>query len=177
MCLSSGRLHLREFKEDDWVAVHQYASQDIVCRYQTWGPNREEDSKAFVNQVMSAAIQEPRTRFAFAIIYDSSMIGAGELTIRDSINKAGEMGYIVNPNYWGKGIATEAAKLLIHYGFETLQLHRIYATCDPRNIGSAKVLKKVGMTQEGRMRDHLLIKDGWRDSLLHSILEHEWKKQ
>lgn len=54
-------------------------------------------------------------------------------------------------------------------------MHRIYATCDPRNIGSSKVLEKVGMTREGRLREDLLIKDRWRDSLVYSILEHENK--
>ncbi|MGE7623855.1 GNAT family N-acetyltransferase [Viridibacillus sp. NPDC096237] len=64
--------------------------------------------------------------------------------------------------------------ILIEFGFGTLNLHRIFATCDPRNVGSSKVLKKIGMTKEGRIREDLLLKDGWRDSLLYSIIEHEW---
>jgi RimJ/RimL family protein N-acetyltransferase len=72
------------------------------------------------------------------------------------------------------GYATEVSKLLIEFGFETLNLHRIFATCDPRNVGSYKVLEKIGMTKEGRIREDLLLKDGWRDSLLYSILEQEW---
>ncbi len=103
------------------------------------------------------------------------MVGAGELNIRDFTNRNGEISYIVNPDYWGQGIATDVAKLLIDFGFKELKLHRIYATCDPRNIGSLTVLEKVGMTKEGKIREHLLIKDGWRDSLLYSLLEHEWK--
>ncbi|MGD6992015.1 GNAT family N-acetyltransferase [Sutcliffiella horikoshii] len=174
--LSNERLSLREFTLRDWIEVHKYASQDIVCQYQPWGPNKEEDSKDFVNQVIKDSTREPRTRFVFAIIYNKFMIGAGELNIRDFTNKVGEVAYIVNPDYWGKGVATEVATLLIDFGFEELKLHRIYATCDPRNIGSSKVLEKVGMTKEGRIREDLLIKDGWRDSLLYSILEHEWKK-
>ncbi|WP_261129681.1 GNAT family N-acetyltransferase [Bacillus sp. Marseille-Q3570] len=172
----SKSLLLREMVEQDWFDVHKYASQEIVCQYQPWGPNTEEDSKGFVNQVIKDATQKPRTRFVFAIVYNAEMIGAGELNIRDLTNKVGEIAYIVNPSYWGKGIATNAAKLLIDYGFEELKLHRIYATCDPRNIGSSKVLEKVGMTKEGRIREDLLIKDGWRDSLLYSVLEHEWNK-
>ncbi|WP_370576357.1 GNAT family N-acetyltransferase [Neobacillus niacini] len=174
--LSSKRVFLREMMEHDWIDVHKYASQDIVCQYQPWGPNTEEDSKGFVNQVIEDANQELRTRFVFAIVYNAYMIGAGELNIRDLTNKVGEIAYIVNPSYWGIGIATDVAMLLIDFGFEELKLHRIYATCDPRNIGSSKVLEKVGMTKEGRIREDLLIKDGWRDSLLYSLLEHEWKK-
>ena len=173
--LSNDRLSLREFTKEDWAAVHQYASQDIVCRYQPWGPNTEKDSQDFVNQVMIDRAQQPRTRFVLAIIYKEKMVGAGEFNIRDMANRAGEVAYIVHPDYWGRGIATDVAQLLIDFGFKELKLHRIYATCDPRNIGSSKVLEKVGMIKEGRIRDDLLIKDGWRDSLLYSVLEHEWK--
>ena len=160
----------------DWLDVHQYASQAIVCQYQPWGPNTEDESKHFVRQIVEDSAKEPRTRFVFAIIYHEKMIGAGEFNIRDITNRAGEIGYIVNPDYWRKGIATEVASLLIDFGFRELNMHCIFATCDPRNSGSAKVLEKVGMIKEGRIRDDLLLRDGWRDSLLYGILEHEWKK-
>nr|WP_246202566.1 GNAT family protein [Virgibacillus doumboii] len=175
--LPNERLLLRELTENDWVDVHKYASQEKVCQYQPWGPNTTEESMEFVKQVIKDASREPRTRYVFAIVYKvyEKMIGAGELNIRDSTNKVGEVSYIVNPEYWGKGIATDAAKLLIDFGFTNFSLHRIYATCDPRNIGSAKVLEKAGMTREGRIREDLLLKDGWRDSLLYSVLQHEWR--
>lgn len=174
--LSSDRLILREFTTNDWNDVHTYASQNIVCQYQPWGPNTEEDSENFVKQVVQDSKQQPRVRFALAIIYHNVLVGAGEINISDSTNKVGEVSYIVHPEFWGKGIATEATNLLINFGFEVLKLHRIYATCDPRNIGSSNVLEKVGMTKEGRIRESLLIKDGWRDSLLYSILEQEWER-
>ncbi|MCH7321458.1 GNAT family N-acetyltransferase [Solibacillus sp. MA9] len=176
MELSNERLVLREIIESDWIDVHKYASQEIVCQYQPWGPNTEQESIDFVNQVIRDSRQVPRKRFVFAIIYDGNMIGAGEFNIRNVTNKAGEIAYIVNPIYWGKGIATEVATLLIDFGFDILNLHRIYATCDPRNIGSSKVLEKVGMIKEGKIREDLLIKNGWRDSLLYSVLEYEWRK-
>lgn len=170
---SNERLCLRELILEDWVHVHTYASQDRVSRYQPWGPNTEKDSQNFVSQAIEDAKDEPRTRFAFAIVYEGIMIGNGECNIRSFTNRIGEISYIVHPDYWGKGIATAVANRLIAFGLEELKLHRIYATCDPRNIGSSRVLEKVGMKKEGRMRENLLIKDGWRDSLLYSILEQE----
>ena len=176
--LVSSNVLLREMVEKDWLDVHKYASNEEVCKYQPWGPNSEEESKNFVSEVLADAKRGERTRFVFSIVEKETgkMIGAGEFNIRDSRNKTGEIGYIVNPNYWGRGIATEVAKLLINFGFEKCNLHRIFATCDPRNIASSKVLEKIGMIQEGRMREDLLLKDGWRDSFLYSILHHEWKK-
>ncbi|ASN05390.1 GNAT family N-acetyltransferase [Virgibacillus necropolis] len=175
--LKSERVILREIEEKDWIDVHKYGSQERVCQYQPWGPNSEKESEAFVKQILIDAKQKLRSRFVFAIILkeNGEMIGAGEFNIRDYTKKVGEIAYIVNPKYWGMGIATEVAKLLIIYGFNELNLHRIFATCDPRNIGSLKVLEKVGMTKEGRIREDLLIRDGWRDSLLYSILEQEWE--
>lgn len=174
--LESERLVLREFNKEDWMDVHRYASQEIVCRFQPWGPNTEEDSIGFVNQVLIDTTKEPRTRYTFAIVTKDNerMIGATEISIRDDFNRNGEIAYIVNPDYWGNGIATEVATILIGFGFSKLKLHRIFATCDPRNVGSSKVLEKVGMTLEGRIREDLLLKDGWRDSLLYGVLEHEW---
>ncbi|WP_317851493.1 GNAT family N-acetyltransferase [Neobacillus bataviensis] len=134
------------------------------------------ESQSFVKQVLVDSAKEPRTRYALAIINNKEdrLIGAGELNIRDTHNKKGEIGYIVNPDYWGNGIATDVATLLIGFGFHQLKLHRIYATCDPRNIGSIRVLEKARMKKEGRIREDLLMKDGWRDSLLFSVLENEW---
>ncbi|KRF03407.1 acetyltransferase [Paenibacillus sp. Soil766] len=175
--LIGDRIYLREFISSDWLDVHAYASQEIVCRFQPWGPNSEDQSEAFVNQILADTNETNRTRYVFAIVEKSTekMIGAGEFNIRCFTHKNGEIGYIVHPNYWGKGIATEVAKLLVNFGFKKFQLHRIYATCDPRNIGSSKVLAKIGMIQEGRLRDALLVKDGWRDSLVFGILEDDWK--
>lgn len=174
---ANNRFYFREFAKSDWEAVHEYASQEIVSQYQPWGPNTIEESQAFVEEILKDAGKKPRLRFAFAVVFkeDDKMIGAGELAVKDIANRAGEIGYIINPAYWGKGIATEVAEALTEFGFNEKQLHRIYATCDPRNIGSQKVLGKIGMVKEGRIRDDLRMKDGWRDSLLYSLLEHEWR--
>lgn len=173
---NSERIILREMERKDWKDVHQYASQDKVCQYQPWGPNSEQESKDFVEQVILDAEKDHRSRFVFTIILKEhgEMIGSGEINLRDSTNRVGEIAYIINPKYWRMGFATEVANLLISYGFNQLKLHRIFATCDPRNIGSLRVLEKVGMMKEGRIREHILIKDGWRDSLLYSVLEQEW---
>ncbi|MFJ7667233.1 GNAT family N-acetyltransferase [Lysinibacillus sp. NPDC097195] len=173
--LKGDRIILREMKEQDWEEVHAYASQPIVCQFQPWGPNSEKESQEFVKQVLVDAMKNPRSRFVFAVMEKERLIGAGEINIRDFGNHQGEIGYIVHPDYWAKGYATEVSKMLIEFGFRTLHLHRIFATCDPRNVGSVKVLEKIGMTNEGRLREALLVKDGWRDSLLYSILKREWQ--
>ena len=173
---SKKRIQWREMVQEDWLDVHKYSSMEIVCQYQPWGPNTEEETLLFVEAVLQDAKKKPRSRFVFAVFEQetATMIGAGEITIRDTINREGEIGYIFHPDYWGQGYATEVARLLANFGFHELNLHRIYATCDPRNGASAKVLEKIGMVKEGRLREDLFIKDGWRDSFIYGLLEHEW---
>jgi RimJ/RimL family protein N-acetyltransferase len=69
---------------------------------------------------------------------------------------------------------TEAIRALIGFGFGELKLHRIRAECDPRNVGSWRVLEKVGMRREGHLRENFLLDGTWCDSYLYAILDHEW---
>lgn len=176
--MNSDFIYLREMEWTDWKAVHQYASMGDVCRYQPWGPNSEEETRAYVNQVLVDRRRTPRTRFVFAIIQKESneLVGAGELNLREKESREGEIGYVIHPKVWRNGFGTEAARLLLNFGFNKLQCRRIVATCDPRNVGSCRILEKIGMTQEGRLRDHILFRGGWRDSLLYSVLHFDWSK-
>lgn len=160
-----------------WKDIHSYASLPEVSKYQQWGPNTEEDTLTYVKQIMEDITKEQPSRYVYAIkkISSDKVIGAAELFHLNQINKCAEIGYVVHPDYWGMGIGTLAANKLLEIGFSNLHLHRIYAKCDARNIGSAKVLEKVGMTLEGKRRHDMLLETGWRDSLLYSILDNEWK--
>jgi RimJ/RimL family protein N-acetyltransferase len=101
------------------------------------------------------------------------MIGAGRVSVEDHEHRRGDIGYVVRRNQWRQGYATEAAELLIQFGFDELGLHRISATTRPDNRASIRVLENIGMNLEGRLRDHMKTKDGWRDSLLYAIVRNE----
>ncbi len=75
---------------------------------------------------------------------------------------------------WGLGYATEATRLIVAFGFRELGLHRIEATCAPENLGSVRVLEKIGMRREGQLKQHLLAHGAWRDSLVYGVLRGEW---
>ncbi|MGY3061472.1 RimJ/RimL family protein N-acetyltransferase [Streptomyces sp. TE3672] len=106
--------------------------------------------------------------------FENELVGMGELHIRSLRHGQGEIAYIVHPRVWGHGVGTAIGQELLSRGFGELGLHRICATCDPRNLASSRVLGKLGMTYEGRHRHTALIRDGWRDSEMFSILEGEW---
>ncbi|GAA4616299.1 GNAT family protein [Actinoallomurus liliacearum] len=159
----------------DWGAVHSWASQAAVCRFQLWGPNTEEQTRAFVAAAGEAWSQVPQKRFAYVARIGGDAVGMGELRVRSFEQRRGEIGYVVHPRAWGRGVGTAIGRELLSHGFERLGLHRIFATCDPRNVASARVLAKLGMTWEGRHRHTVLIRDGWRDSEVFGILEDEWR--
>ncbi|MGO1372557.1 MAG: GNAT family N-acetyltransferase [Senegalia sp. (in: firmicutes)] len=96
-----------------------------------------------------------------------------EINISSPTNAEGWLGYCFNKNYWGKGYGTETERALVKYGFNKLNLHRIYATCDPENIGSLNILKKIGMKKEGHLIENKWQKGKWRDSYVYAILEYE----
>lgn len=173
--ITGDRLLLREFTADDWPAMHAWASWPEVCRFQPWGPNTPAETRAFLRTVLDAAVAAPRTDYTLAVLLadGATPIGSGSLLVRSSAFRTGEIAYSLHPDAWGRGLGTELAELLLRFGFERCGLHRIYATCDPRNVASASVLRKVGMTYEGRLRHTMLIRDGWRDSDLYAIPEHE----
>lgn len=176
MPIETGRLLLRDFVQEDWRAVHEYGSDPEVVRYMPWGPNTEEDTKDFIRRSITIQQERPRRRFEIGIVLkeDGKLIGGCGIRENNAALREGNMGYVLNRAYWGRGIATEAARTLVKFGFETMNLHRIFATCSPENKASERVLQKIGMSLEGRLRQNLQIRGNWRDSLLYAILSHEW---
>ena len=89
--------------------------------------------------------------------------------------KEGEIWYLVEPESWGKGIATESVNHLLDFGFGELGLHRIWATCLPENPASARVMEKVGMRKEGFLLKNLKIHGVWKSGFLYAMLAEEWR--
>lgn len=164
---------LRPLAVADTDAVHDWARREQACRYQAWGPNSREQTAAFVAAAAGSWTVRPQTRFSYAIEVDGHVGGSADLYLRGP--STAEIAYIMHPRLWGRGVATTAAREMLRIGFADLSRHRIFATCDPRNVASGHVLQKIGMTYEGRMRGTEHIRDGWRDSDLYAILADEWQ--
>ena len=170
------RLEIRELTLDDYASVHEYAKDPVVIRHMLWGPNSQQETLEYLHNAINNQFERPRSSYELAVVLrdSQSLIGGCGIYLSEHKNKVGEIGYCFNKNYWGKGYASEASRAMLDFGFNSLKLHRIYATCDPANIGSAKVLEKIGMKREGHLREHLWQRDRWRDSFLYAILEHEF---
>jgi ribosomal-protein-alanine N-acetyltransferase len=177
MYLMSDRLILRPPRHEDWRTAHEWGAHPEVSRFQAWGPNTEEESEQFVLDA-AATWNIPatsRTRLVwFAEHARHGVVGVGDLHIRSRTHRQAEISYLVHPKHWRRGHASEIAASMLDIAFGDLGMHRVFATCDPRNVASAAVLRKLGMRHEGRLRHTLELRDGWRDSEMFSILDTEW---
>jgi ribosomal-protein-alanine N-acetyltransferase len=173
--LVSDRLVLREFVVTDEDAVHSFAADPLVTRFTDWGPNSVEDTRAFLAEATAQATNPERTEFTLAAVHASSgrLIGSVAIGITSVQHQRGEFGFVFHRDFWSQGYATEAAELLLRFGFDRLQLRRISATCHPDNRASARVLQKAGLQYEGRMRSHLFVRGAWRDSLLYAAVNSD----
>lgn len=171
------RLVLREFRPDDWESVHEYAVDPDVFHYMPWGPNSEDETRAFICRAMDARKEDPRLSFELAITLaeNGRLIGGGGIRADDESFRSANMGYCLRRDAWGAGLGTESAVALISYGFEKLGVHRIWATCDSGNVRSARVLEKSGMRLEGTRRDDTWVRERWRSTHIFAVLEAEWR--
>ncbi|TLS49572.1 GNAT family N-acetyltransferase [Paenibacillus antri] len=174
MKLITERLTIRDFVFDDWKEVHAYASSSLVATHMIWGPNTEAETQSFIERTFEMQNQTPRKDYELAVTLSSGGELIGGVGLHVEAVGVGEIGYCLNPQYWRKGFASEAAREILRFGFSDLGLHRMYATCRPENVGSASVMKKIGMTYEGHLREHLFAKGKWHDSYQYSILAKEW---
>jgi RimJ/RimL family protein N-acetyltransferase len=176
--LKTERLVLREFKEDDWQAVHEYASDPEVVKHMPFGPNTVEDTRAFIDCALGYQFEKPRHHFELAVTLRDGgrLLGGCGIRFTNAADLEASMGYCLHRHFWGNGYATEAGQALLALGFDGLGAHRVFAICAPENVASTRVLIKLGMQREGLLRENMRIADRWRDSFLYAILEHEWRE-
>lgn len=166
-CLETTRLKLRPHQESDFAAIHAFSSDPEVVKYMQWGPNSEEQTRKFLKLSIANQKVVEKLTYDFVVVEKESGRLVGSITLRlpKPDSKLGEVGYCFNRDSWGKGYASETVQAVMQYGFEKLELHKITATCDPDNAGSAKVLMKCGMLQEGYFKKHIFMKGQWKDTL------------
>jgi RimJ/RimL family protein N-acetyltransferase len=175
--IATERLHLRPFAPDDLdalVAIH--ADPDVV-RYLAWGVrDRDELRGVLVEKAERTVLAREGDALNLAAVTADTGELVGDVTLfwRSEEHQMGEVGYIFNPAYAGRGYATEAARALLRFGFEEFGLHRIIGRLDARNTASARVLESLGMRREAHFVENELIDGEWTDELVYALLDREW---
>jgi RimJ/RimL family protein N-acetyltransferase len=176
--IETKRLVIREYLVDDFAYVHEYCQNPDVTLHMNWGPNSPVQTREFIDRSLDFATGDPRVIYELAVVCKDAghVIGGIGLRIKNFSLREADMGYCYSPSVWGRGFGTEAAQAMLKFGFETLELHRIWATCALDNKGSEAIMRKNGMTKEAHFRQNEMIKGRWRDTLLYAMLDQEWRK-
>ena len=116
----------------------------------------------------------PRTEYYLAVTTHTADRLIGFVRLGTGGVQAAKLGAAIATADWGHGYAFDAARTIIDFGFTTLGLHRISGAIGPDNAASMALVTRLGFTQEGRLRDHVFTNGAWRDSILYSLLAHEW---
>jgi len=144
MIITTERLILRPLGVKDLKSVHAYAGDSENCKYMLFLPNKtEEKTLEFLQGAEKQWNSEKPSYYEFAIVFENKHIGAISLWLLED-GLTGELGWVIHKDYWGQGIVTEAAFAMVDFA-KTLQLKKLIAQCDYRNIGSARVMEKIGM--------------------------------
>ena len=174
------RLLLRPFVADDFGDVFAYYSNPDVTRYLYWDARDEKETrKALEQKSKDAHLSREGDVLCLAVVLKDSQKLIGEVTLfwRSKEHQQGEIGFIFNPEFSGRGYATEASNALLKVGFETLKLHRIYGRCEARNVASYKLMERLNMRREAHLIHNELFKGEWSDELIYALLRTEWEER
>ena len=176
--LYTPRLYLRAMLVADAEDMFDYAKDPEVSQFLTWDAHPD---VGFTKKYLTYVGQQYRTGnfFDWAVIHRESgrMIGTCGFTCFRYESNAAEIGYVLHPAYRGRGLATEAVRAIMEFGFLELDLHRIEARYMQENAASRQLMDRVGMTFEGLARESLLVKDQYRTIGTCAILQREFMER
>ena len=174
--LETERLILRAVKRCDVEDVYEYSSNPKTCQYLLWDVHKNPRyTQEFIENVISKYKSGEYNDWAIIYKENNKMIGTCGFTRIDVTNSVVEIGYVINPKYWGLGIATEVANRIVEFAFDNLQVNRVEAKFLFGNNASLAVMKKIGMKFEGYQREAMYVKGRYKTVGIASILNREYK--
>lgn len=175
--IETQRLILRPINISDVNDLYEYASDEEVTKYLTWKTHKSiEDSINVIENVFNKRVERglPEAH-ALVLKANGKMIGMCDIVNLNLQHRAGEIGYVLNRNFWGQGLMVEACKEVIKLGFERFKLIRIQISHDINNYQSQRVIEKLGFTYEGIKRKAFIKWDGSITTIkTYSIIDEEY---
>jgi [ribosomal protein S5]-alanine N-acetyltransferase len=165
---------LRDFRVtdlDDYLAI---AGDDRVTAWMAFDSYDRDKAAQVLSGILERSAQEDRPDFMMAVTRQGDDHVIGLARIAPSAGSGAKLGYAIHADHWGHGYATDAARVMLRFAFGPLGRHRVTAAIGPENEASIAVVKRLGFSLEGHLRDHVFTNGAWRDSLLYSLLEHEY---
>ena len=176
--LETERLHLRQITMDDLDFVYQHFSDTRITEFLLDEPPVADISQA---REIIEFYQQPETkawnRWGISLKSNGQLVGTCGFHKWNKRDLHAEIGYDLNPEFWGKGIMTEALRAAIQNGFERMGLNRIAAIVYPQNQKSLQLLYKLGFQTEGLLRDYHHLNGNFYDHNILSLIKRDWKPE
>jgi RimJ/RimL family protein N-acetyltransferase len=174
--LLTTRLRLRPFGDADASELFAMHSNAYVLRYWDAPPWTE---RARAEQFIAACrtIEEEGVGIRLAVdrASDGAFVGWCSLTRWNPDHRSASLGYCFRDSAWGHGYATEAARGLLRWAFDSLNVNRVQAEVDTRNAASAPVLAKLGFVEEGTLREDCVVNGEVSDSWVFGLIRRDWR--
>ncbi|MCF6194684.1 MAG: GNAT family N-acetyltransferase [Kangiellaceae bacterium] len=172
--LAGETIILRGLEESDLTAEYlQWLNDEEVCKYNSHAifPNNSSKMKKYFESL------DQKNSVVLAIIHRAENRHIGNISLQsiDWVSRSAEFAILLgNKNFWGKGVAIEAANLIVNYGFERLNLHRIHCGTSSENIGMQKLASNLKMKEEGRRREAMYKNGKFVDMVNYGVLKSEF---
>lgn len=175
--LRTERLDLRPFTTGDLDDLYAIQRLPQVARYLYWQPrSREQVREALRRSAAQHTLTDEGQNLSLAVRLHGQdrVIGQVNVAWLSRASRQGEIGFAFHPDVHGRGLAAEAANLLLALAFEGLGLHRVIGRCEARNTASAALMGRLGMRREAHLVENEWVKGEWNDELVYAILDREW---
>ncbi|ONI79568.1 GNAT family N-acetyltransferase [Actinosynnema sp. ALI-1.44] len=177
--IETDRLWLRPFTHSDLDELYDVRSRPEVNTYLYSEALTRDEVKAKLDERIAkmSRLTQPGDSMLLAVVRKDTGAMVGDVNIEwlPGSHQQAEIGYVLHPDHYGQGFATEAARPLLRIAFEELKVHRVIGRLDARNVASGRVLAKLGMRQEAHFHENEYVKGEWVDEVVYAVLAREWK--
>ncbi|MDQ6481932.1 GNAT family protein [Dyadobacter sp. LHD-138] len=174
--LETERLILRAISQDDVVAMfHQRSRKELMEYISIPLLQSKKEAEDLVKNYQFLFEQKISISWAITIKGNPEMIGTVGYPRISKENYRGEIGYSLDPAYWGKGYMNEAVADVLKYGFDNLKFHRIEAVINPKNKASVNLALKHGFVKEAYFKDYTFFEGAFWDTEVYSLLASDYR--
>ena len=169
--LQTERLVLRKIEPADAPQLLFLRSDEKVMKFLDREPLRSlDEARFFINRITDSLLLNDGITWGICLKDDPSMIGTIGFWRLMKEHYRAEIGYMLHPDYWGKGYTSEAFEAAMDYGFHHMKLHSVEGNVNPENTASMRVLEKAGFVREAYFRENYYFKGRFLDSAIYSKL-------
>lgn len=174
--LETSRMILRQLILDDAERIRYLRSHPQVMRFMDSHEHKEiKDSELFIADNLESYRLQNGIFWALSLKDSGKFIGDLALWKLDRKNSRGEIGYTLDPAFWGKGLMKEALITVLDFGFRKLKLHSFEANINPKNEKSKRLLIQLGFVKEAYFRENYYFNGKYLDSEIYSLLEKDFQ--